>query len=127
MFYRWSPAEDTIINIAQYKILLDLHGVPLQVNRELDIAHATSPFGLYLGTVEQSTASDIACWTLAVAVVKLEHISYKIVFIIGDLETSVEVQPKTWLEAPLYNPDEIPKPPMKFTSPPPLIELEGID
>lgn len=126
-FYQWSPADDAAINIAQYKVLLDLVGTPPYLSKDSDIARATSSFGLYLGTVEQNTAGDVACWTLAVAVQELERIPQHLVFVAGGLETVVEILPKTWLESPLYNPDDLPKPPEKFTAPPPLSSQRKVD
>lgn len=67
-FSQWSPASDTRVNIPKFKVLLDLVGIPAHLSKEEDISKAISAFGVYLGTVEQCTAGDLACWTVAIAV-----------------------------------------------------------
>lgn len=107
-FSQWSPASDARLCIPKYKALLDLVGVPMHLSKEEDISKVITSFGVYLGTLEQSTAGDLVYWTVAVAVTELENIPFEIEFVYGGLETPVEVRSKGWIPTPLYKQEELP-------------------
>lgn len=115
-FSQWSPATDSRVSIPKFKALLDLVGVPMHLSKEEDIAKAISAFGVFLGTLEQSTEGDLAYWTVAVVVTALENIPKEIEFNFGGRETPVEVRSKTWLPSSLYRQEDIPRPPQCYPS-----------
>lgn len=108
-FWQWSPAMDSTICNPKYKVLLDIDGISVHLSKESEIASAIGTFGIYLGTLEQSSIGDVACATVAVAVTELENIPFQVEFVIGGWKTPVEVRAKTWLPIPLYKNEEIPK------------------
>lgn len=122
-FWQWSPAMDSVPCNPKFKALLDLDGVPMHLSNENDIAKAVGGFGVYLGTLEQSTLGDVACWTVAVAVTELENIPVQIEYVVGGWETPIDVRCKTWVPTLLLREEQIPKQPVIFTKPPlPLVE-----
>lgn len=62
IFQRWNPVEDAKPWVPEFKVLLNLHGVPQCCYREREIARAVSNFGVYLGTVAQCDNHDISTW-----------------------------------------------------------------
>lgn len=109
---------DASIKIPQFKVLIDIRGVPPPCYREKAISRAIGAFGVYLGTVEQDTSEDLAVWTVAVATEALERIPQQIIFVDGGLETPAEVYCRTWSKSPLYTREELPKPTKEYTSAP---------
>ncbi|KAF3331555.1 hypothetical protein FCM35_KLT02961 [Carex littledalei] len=117
-FSQWSPLVDAAVKIPQFKVLIDIVGVPPQLYREDVISKAISAFGVYLGMVEQDLKEEMACWTAAVATVTLDKIPLEINFVDGGLETVAQVLVKTWAHVPLYSKEEMPRPTKEYTSPP---------
>lgn len=113
-FYQWSSADDARLAMPHYKVLIDLVGIPLDLFREKEVIRATSSMGTFLGTVSQPREGDIAVWTVVVATTDLSLIPHQIGYMVGGLETPVEVIPKTWTHCPLYKASEIFQPKEKY-------------
>lgn len=120
-FSLWSPLTDTTLSIPHFKVLIDLIGIPLDIYREKEVVRAVSSFGTFLGTVEQPMEGDLACWTVALATTDLALIPHQVGFIVGGIETPVDVFTKTWMHCDVYKPEEMAQPRKQFFPPPPPV------
>lgn len=118
-FTQWSLLDDAVVDNPQYKVLIDLIGIPPDLYREREVIRAVSSFGMFLGTVPQSTPGDIAVWTVAVATSDLAKVPHRVTYRVGGLKRVVEVVPRNWIHSPLFNREEIPRPQPKIRPPQP--------
>ncbi|KAF3328186.1 hypothetical protein FCM35_KLT06792 [Carex littledalei] len=73
-FHQWDPLRDGRKISPQFKIMVDLEGIPPPLYREKTVIEAVSTFGVYLGTVAQQNPASLASWTVVVATEKLENV-----------------------------------------------------
>ncbi|KAF3341997.1 hypothetical protein FCM35_KLT00635 [Carex littledalei] len=77
-FQKWDQMEGTKVAVPNYKVRVELHGIPPYLYREKEVVKAVSQFGLYLRSVAQPDEADAAVWSLWTAVVvtrELEEVS----------------------------------------------------
>lgn len=117
-FSIWSPLDEASINVPQYKVLIDLLGIPPHLYREKAVIRAASSFGTYLGSVDQNNSGNIATWTMVVATDDLARIPQQVTYVVGGVEKVVTLRPRTWKQGPIYKADDMPKQPRKFKAPP---------
>lgn len=97
-------------------MLIDIIGAPLDLYREKEIIRATSMFGVYLGTVAQSSSGDVAIWTVALATIDLAIIPQTVAYRVGGKVEVAQIVPKKWIHGPLYSEEELPKPRPRYKS-----------
>lgn len=99
----------------EYKILVDVEGLPPHLYRTKQVARAIGTFGTYLGSIHQSNPANLSRWSVAVAVDKLERVPHELEVHAGGFEYVAIIQPRKWIRANLYKAtDLLPKHP-KFT------------
>lgn len=116
-FYKWHHLDGGKVDNPQFKVLIDITGVPPDLYREKEIIRATSLFGTFLGTVEQSNPGDIAVWTAAIATTDLAKIPHAVAYRVGGRVEVADITPRKWIRCPLYKDNELPKPRPKFQPP----------
>ncbi|KAF3341753.1 hypothetical protein FCM35_KLT00391 [Carex littledalei] len=120
-FQLWDPTEDAITKLVpQFRVIVDIHGIPPPLYREKEAINLVNSFGLYLGSIAQRKPEDISCWTVVAATAKLEDIPRGSTMIVGGWEYPVQFKPVNWMRGPIYTENDFPAPPPKFTKPPKL-------
>lgn len=114
-FQPWSLMDEGSLVLPEFKVLLDLKGFPPHVYKEEEIARAVGTFGTFLGSVPQPNPSDISCWTVAVAVHRLERVPTELAIHKLGVQSVASVFVRNWLRAPLYTAADLPKHKPKFT------------
>lgn len=116
-FQPWSPMDMGRLVLPEYKVLLDLVDVPPHLFREKEVAGAVGLFGTFLGTVPARDPANIATWTIAAAVDRLERVPEEIALNAFGYEFKAKVHTRNWLRAPLYKAADLPKAPPKVPRP----------
>lgn len=114
-FQPWSLMDEGSLVLPEFKVLLDLKGFPPHVYREDEIGRAVGTFGMFLGSVPQQNPADISCWTVAVAVDRLERVPVELAIHKLGSQSVASVFVRNWLRSPLYAADDLPKHKPKFT------------
>lgn len=117
-FQPWSLLDEGRLVLPEYKVLLELKGLPPHFHREQLIARAMGLFGTYLGSIPAADPADISSWKVVVAVDRLERIPDEVGINVGAIEFLIQVSTCNWLRAPLYTTADLPKIPQKFSKPP---------
>lgn len=116
-FQPWSPLDGASLALPEYKALLDIHGLPPHLFKDREAARAISTFSTYLGSVPSADPANLSCWTVMVAVDRLERIPDEIEFYDAGLKFPLQVHTRNWTRSPLYKASDLPKYPQKFTKP----------
>lgn len=116
-FQPWSPMDEGGLVLPEYKVLLELHGIPPHLFREKEVAGAMSLFGTFLGSVPARDPANVSSSVVAVAVDKLERVPEEVTMHALGYEFQAKIHTLNWLRAPLYKAADIPKPPPKVPRP----------
>lgn len=106
-FQPWSQEDQAKLVVPEYKVLVDLEGLPPHLYRTREVARAIGTFGTYLGSVPQSNLANLAHWTVAVAVDKLERVPEELAVNVRGFEHVAAVHPHKWIRANLYSAAEL--------------------
>lgn len=117
-FQPWSPMDEGKMVLPEYKVLLELTGLPPHFRKPNLIAKAMGVFGTYLGSVPNSDPANLAAWKVAVAVDRLESVPEQLSITVRAMEYPIKIHVANWLRAPLYTAADLPKLPEKFSKPP---------
>ena len=117
-FRQWSVLDDANVKMPRFKVLLDLIGVPMHLQRENYLAKVISKYGIYLGSVTSEHDSDCSTWRLALATDDLNRIPLSVDMVAGGLEYPVEVDTIHWEKGSLYQASDFPLAPQNISRPP---------
>lgn len=117
-FQPWSPLDEGKLVLPEYKVLLELTGLPPHFRKPNLVANAMGLFGTYLGRVPHADPANLATWRVAVAVDRLERVPLELSLNAGAVEYPINIRVCNWLRAPLYTAADLPKIPQKFSKPP---------
>lgn len=106
-FQPWSPEDQGRVVVPEYKVLLDVVGLPPHLYRTKEVARAIGTFGTYLGTIPQSNLANIASWTTAVAVDKLERVPLELEVNVRGFAYVAQLYTRKWLRSGLYGAAEL--------------------
>lgn len=128
-YQTWSPLEDGEYSNMDYKVVVNLIGVPPPLRREKEIIRAVSTFGVYLGTIDSENPANLANWTVVCATHDLADIPRRVKMVAGGIKFFVPVVSIKWSGSPVYREDERPRPatifpPPNLHPPPPQNEEE---
>lgn len=101
--------------LPEFKVLLDIQGLPPHLYRTKQVARAIGTFGTFLGSLPQSNTANLSCWTAAVAVDKLERIPSELEVHVKGFGYVAAVHTRKWLRASLYSAADLTKQHPRYT------------